>query len=109
VKGHTNLVVADGGWEVTIKQPRPTSGESPPLSINGTGNEVHGPFGSRAPTSPPATTMGSALVSMSSPPTGDSRAFVFHEDSINNPSAFDYEDVGYIEIKSDGEWSIEIE
>ncbi|MFC6763975.1 hypothetical protein ACFQE6_02595 [Natrinema soli] len=102
-------VVADGGWEVTIKQPRPTSGESPPLSINGTGNEVHGPFEFVGTHQPSGDCDGERISVNVLSPTGDSRAFVFHEDSINNPSAFDYEGVGYIEIKSDGEWSIEIE
>jgi len=59
-------VVADGGWEVTIKQPRPTSGESPPLPSTALEMKSTVPLSSRAPTSPPATTMGSALVSMSS-------------------------------------------
>jgi hypothetical protein len=33
-------VKADGGWRVTIRQPRPTSGETKPIARNGKGADV---------------------------------------------------------------------
>ncbi len=102
-------VVAGGDWEVTVDQPRPTSGESPPISLSGAGNEVHGPFEFDGSHQPSGDHGGERISVNVLSPTGDARAFVFHEDSIDNPPAFEYDGVGYIEIKSDGEWSVEIE
>ena len=102
-------VVADGSWEVTVGQPRDTSGESLPLSINGDGNEVHGPFEFNGSHQPSGDYEGEKISVNVLSSTDDSRAFVFHEGSIANPAAFDFDGIGYIEIKSDGEWSLEIE
>ncbi|WP_254761676.1 hypothetical protein [Natrinema marinum] len=102
-------VVAGGDWEVTVGQPRPTSGERPPISLSGSGNEVRGPFEFDGTHRPSGDHGGERISVNILSPTGDARAFVFHEDSIDNPPAFEYEGIGYIEIKSDGEWSVEIE
>ncbi|WP_241432752.1 hypothetical protein [Natrinema pellirubrum] len=102
-------VVADGTWEVTIRQPRDTSGENPPLSISGSGNEVHGPFEFDGTYQPSGDLDGGRISVNILSSTGDSRQFVFNESSIASPSRFQYEDAGYIEVKSDGEWSVEIE
>ncbi|WP_222919639.1 hypothetical protein [Natrinema sp. SYSU A 869] len=101
-------VVASGDWAVTVRQPRDTSGESPPLSISGTGNEVHGPFEFDGSYQSSGEYDGESISVNILSSTGASRQFVFHEGSIDNPPEFTYEDVGYIEIKSDGEWSVEI-
>lgn len=102
-------VVADGDWDVTIQQPRDTSGERPPLSISGSGNEVRGPFEFDGTYQPSGDFDGESISVNILSSTGDSRQFVFNEGSITNPSQFEYEEIGYVEIKSDGEWSIEIE
>ncbi|QLG49876.1 hypothetical protein [Natrinema halophilum] len=102
-------VVAGGDWEVVVQQPRDTSGETPPLSFSGSGNEVHGPFEFDGTYRPSGENDGERISVNLLSSTSDSREFLFHHDSIRNPSSFESHDVGYIEVKSDGEWSVEIE
>ncbi|MFA9501619.1 hypothetical protein ACERIM_02435 [Natrinema sp. H-ect1] len=102
-------VVAGGDWTVTVREPRETSGDSMPVSLEGTGNEVHGPFefdGSHQPSGDyDGTEINVTILST----TRESTQFVFHEDSIENPTEFEFDGVGYVEVKSDGEWSVDIE
>lgn len=108
-------VVADGDWEVTVLQPRDTSGDEPPISISGDGNEVHGPFEFDGTYEPSGEFDGERINVNVRAPTGESDddtendTFVFHEDSIDAPAEFAYEGVGYVAVKSDGEWSVELE
>ncbi|WP_245977558.1 hypothetical protein [Halopiger aswanensis] len=101
-------VVADGDWEVTISQPRDESGEEPPISVDGSGNEVHGPFEFDGSHQPSGEYDGERVIA-DIYPISDDPIFVFHENSIENPSEFEFEGVGYLSVKSDGEWTVEIE
>ncbi len=102
-------VVAGGDWEVLIQQPRDESGESPPLSFSGNGNDVHGPFEFDGTYRPSGDYGGDRFIVHFLSATGDTREFLFHDGSIGNPPSFEFHDVGYIEVKSDGEWSVEID
>ncbi|QLG48676.1 hypothetical protein [Natrinema halophilum] len=102
-------VVADGDWEVIVQQPRDTSGDRPPVSIAGEGNEVHGPFEFGGRHWPSGDYEGEEIGVNVLSASDTSRTFVFHQGSITNPTAFDFDGVGYLEVKSDGEWSIEID
>ncbi|AEH38181.1 hypothetical protein [Halopiger xanaduensis] len=101
-------VVADGDWEVTISQPRDESGEEPPISVDGSENEVHGPFEFDGSYQPSGEYSGERIIADIYPITDDP-IFVFHDASIENPSEFEFEGVGYLSVKSDDEWTIEIE
>ncbi len=102
-------VVAGGDWTVTVREPRETTGESPPVSLEGTGNEVHGPFEFDGAHQPSGEYDGEEITVTLLSTTRESTQFVFHEDSIENPTEFTFDGVGYVEIKSDGEWSVDIE
>ena len=102
-------VVADGEWEVTVRQPRDESGESPPVSVSGDGNEVHGPFEFDGTYQPSGDYDGEGVIVHLFSPTGEAGEFLFHEDSIDNPAEFEFDDVGYLAVESDDEWSVEIE
>ncbi|WP_245742092.1 hypothetical protein [Natrinema salaciae] len=101
-------VVAGGDWEVFVRQPRDESGESPPFSFSGSGNDVHGPFEFDGTYRPSGDYDGDRFIVHFLSSTGDTREFLFHDGSIGNPSSFEFHDAGYIEVKSDGEWSVEI-
>lgn len=106
---HVLSVVADGDWEVTIRQPRDVSGESLPVSIDGSGNEVHGPYEFEGAHQPSGEYDGEYIIGDIISATDDSNEIVLHENNVDDPTAFEYEGVGYVMIKSDGEWSIAIE
>ncbi|GAB3670705.1 hypothetical protein [Halopiger thermotolerans] len=101
-------VVADGDWEVTVSQPRAESGEEPPISVDGSGNEVHGPFEFDGSHQPSGEYDGEWIVA-DIYPVSDDPVFMLHEGNIENPSEFEFEGVGYLSVKSDGEWTVEIE
>ena len=102
-------VVADGDWEVTVRQPRAESGDEPPISLSGDGNEVHGPFEFDGSHQPSGDYDGERIVTNVYSPSGDTTVFAFNESNIENPSEFEFEGVGYVTVKSDGEWEVEIE
>ena len=102
-------VVADGDWEVTVLQPRAESGDEPPISVSGDGNEVHGPFEFDGTHQPSGDYDGERIVANVYSPTGETTIFAFNESSIENPPEFEFEGVGYLTVKSDGEWEVEIE
>ncbi|OLZ41562.1 hypothetical protein A6E15_11465 [Natrinema saccharevitans] len=102
-------VVAGGDWTVTVREPRETTGETPPVSLEGTGNEVHGPFEFDGAHQPSGDYDGTEINVTILSTTREATQFVFHEDSIENPTEFEFDGVGYVEIKSDGEWSVDIE
>lgn len=101
-------VVADGDWEVTVSQPRDESGEEPPLSIEGSGNEVHGPFEFDGSHQPSGEYDGEWIVA-DIYPVSDDPVFMLHEGNIENPAEFEFDGVGYLSVKSDGDWTVEIE
>lgn len=108
---YTLSVVADGEWEVTIRQPRADSGESVPVTYTGTSSEVVGPV--ELPQN------GTARFSH----TGQEavQVTVYTEQRPAGPILFrsfgEFEDdtvyagglVSWIDVDADGNWTLELE
>lgn len=101
-------VVGHGEWEVTITQPRDTSGDSLPQSISGNGNEVYGPFEFEGPHTASGDYDGEEISVEIFSPT-DEKEFVFYHGNIDDGSDFYHDGIGYVEVESDGDWSIDLE
>ncbi|USZ72033.1 hypothetical protein [Natronosalvus halobius] len=104
-------VEADGDWEITIRQPRATSGDSLPQSIDGTVNEVFGPFEFGGSHTAVGEHRGDGnFIVQVYPPEGDWGELVFNEiDEYEGETTFRHDGVGYVAVEAGGDWSLSLE
>lgn len=104
-------VTADGDWEVTLRHPRPETGEELPTTLTGDGRGVYGPYVFSGGHSVDATHDGESNFIVNVFPVTDDP----YETAINtigeydDEEAFSFLDVGYIEVLADGEWTLDLE
>lgn len=105
-------VAADGKWSLTIRQPRPSSGDVLPQSIEGEGPSVRGPFvfdGTHMATG--SHTGESNFIVQVYPLKGMFPTAVFNKigrvDSAE--TTFKHDGIGFVGIQADGSWSLKIE
>lgn len=108
---YTLNVVADGSWDLTIRQPRADSAESPPVSFSGTGSDVVGPVDFAEDGSARFSHDGQFAVNVSFYPQSITSAQpVFNgygefEDETVYPSY----GICWVDIDADGAWTLEFE
>lgn len=104
-------VTADGDWSLTVRQPRPASGESLPQSLDSDKPEVHGPFefdGTHTATGEHDGDSNFAVRVF--PPEGSFAELVFNEiGNFEGETTFRFDGVGFVDIEANGAWSLEME
>ncbi|WP_459191802.1 hypothetical protein [Halosimplex sp. J119] len=105
-------VDADGDWDITLRQPRPQSGDSLPQSFDGDGPDVFGPFefsGSSHTASGSHDGEQNFIVEVF-PLEGISPEVVFNEiGEFEGETTFRPADLGYVAVTADGSWTLEME
>lgn len=109
---YTLNVVADGSWEVTIRQPRADSGESLPATYTGSGSDVVGPVDLSSDGTARFSHSGQFAVQVTVYPqiidiAGPIlfRSFgEFEDDTIYAGNG-----ISWIDIDADGPWTLELE
>ncbi|QLH78760.1 hypothetical protein HZS55_16315 [Halosimplex rubrum] len=105
-------VDAESDWDVSIRQPRPNSGESVPVSLDGDGPGVYGPF--EFPDGP-YTAAGSHdgqsnYIVEVVPLEGIAPTVVFNEiGRFEGETTFRPPALGYVSVTADGSWTLEME
>jgi hypothetical protein len=108
---YTLNVVASGSWDLTIRQPRVDSAESPPVSFSGSGSDVVGPVNFAEGGTARFTHDGQFAVRVSFYPQTITtaaplfRSFGEFEDETVYPSY----GISWIDIDADGSWTLEFE
>lgn len=104
-------VTADGSWELTVRQPRPNSGDSLPQSLSGQGPVVRGPFSFQGTHTASGNHSGERNFQIIIfPPEGDFGEIVFNEvGEFEGETTFQHSGVGFVDITADGNWDIELE
>lgn len=104
-------VTADGDWEISLRHPRPESGEELPATVNGDGRGVYGPFEFTGGHTIDATHDGeSNFIVEVFPVTDDPQEVVINTlGEYNDQESFTFLDVGYIQVTADGEWTLDVE
>ncbi len=103
-------VQADGEWELSIRQPRPDSGESLPQTLTGEGNSVRGPFEFDGGTGATATHSGDGKFVVIVAPKKGLAEVVFNESGeYDGSTSFNRHILSWVVIEADGEWSIELQ
>ncbi|MFC3957137.1 hypothetical protein [Halovivax cerinus] len=109
-------VEADGEWSLAVYQPRAESGNSPPVEVSGETDRVFGPyeFGGTHVATGSHTGEGNFIVEVVPMEVGQFGGFselVFNEigavDGIE--TAFQYEGIGWVGVRADGEWTLAME
>lgn len=104
-------VEADGDWQLTIRQPRATSGDSLPQSLSGNNPDFFGPFefgGSHTASGSHSGDGNFQLLVY--PPEGQFGELVFNEvGEYDGETTFRADGVGYVDVNANGEWSVDLE
>jgi len=112
VEGGTYLldIEADGGWSITVKQPRATSGSSPPDSFSGRGPDVVGPIEFDGTHIAEGSHSGEGNFQVRvMPMEGSFSELVFNEiGNFNGETTFSYRGLGWVDVNADGSWQIDI-
>ena len=104
-------VNADGDWELTIRQPRAVEGEELPVSISGEGPRIFGAVEFEGTGVARAEHSGESNFQVSILP----RESRFGENVINEigewkgEQSYSFDEIGWIDINADGEWSVELD
>lgn len=104
-------VDADGSWEVEVRQPRSATGDSLPVSLSGTAPDVIGPIqfegehvvaGTHGETGP--------FIVRVYRMNGLSR-LIFNEavGEFDGETTVTLDDVGWVDVNADGNWTVDIE
>lgn len=104
-------VNADGSWDIEIRQPRATSGESPPESLSGNGPDVIGPIEFDGTHIADGSHSGESNFQVQVyPMEGSYGETVFNEiGQFDGETTFSFRGVGWVDINADGDWEIDIE
>ena len=104
-------VNADGDWELTIRQPGAVEGEELPVSISGEGPRIFGAVEFEGTGVARAEHSGESNFQVSILPM-EGR---FGENVINGigewegEQSYSFDEIGWIDINADGEWSVELD
>lgn len=102
---------ADGDWEITLRQPRPNEGESLPVEASGDAPSVIGPyeFDGRVQASGSYEGQGNFIVE-AYPVDPGFPELVFNEiDSFEGSNTFSMDQLGFVVVQADGDWTLELE
>lgn len=104
-------VNADGNWDVTIRQPRAVEGEQLPVSISGEGARVYGPVQFEGTGIAAGEHSGESNFQVQIyPMEGLFGELVFNEiGEVDGETSYSFDEIGWIDINADGEWSLEFE
>jgi hypothetical protein len=108
---YTLKVVASGSWDLTIRQPRVDSAESPPVSFSGSGSDVVGPVDFAEEGTARFTHDGQFAVRVSFyPQVITSAAPVFNGfGEFEAETVYPSYGISWIDIDADGAWTLEFE
>lgn len=102
---------ADGDWDITLRQPRPTEGDSPPVEESGDSPSVLGPyeFGGRVQATGSYDGQGNFIVE-AYPVDPGFQELVFNEiDSFEGSNTFSMNGLGFVVVQASGSWTLEME
>jgi hypothetical protein len=104
-------VTADGDWELTVRQPRPTSGDALSQSASGEGAEVVGPYEFDGTHIATGSHDGESNFQVEVLPIEGSFAeLVFNEiGEFEGETTFSHDGLGYVDVNADGAWDLELE
>jgi hypothetical protein len=102
---------ADGPWEVTLRQPRATSGESLPVSSSGSNPDVVGPVEFSGTGVATGSHDGDSNFQVQIlPAEGQFGENVFNEiGEFDGETAYNFDGIGWVDINANGNWSLELE
>lgn len=103
-------VGAGGDWSVEFVQPNPSSGQTPPISISGTGNVVTGPYDldGKYISDGKYNRQGDFVVK-AYPLSGFFPTDVIRAtDGVDSPQAFNFSGLCFFQSDVDGEWSLTV-
>lgn len=108
---YTLNVVANGSWDLTIRQPRVDSAESPPASFSGSGSDVVGPVDFAEGGTARFTHDGQFAVRVSFyPQTITTAAPLFRSfGEFEDESVYPSYGISWVDIDADGSWTLEFE
>lgn len=106
-------IEADGGWSIEIRQPRATTGDDLPVTLEGEGPTVLGPFNFEGTPVAEGSHDGSSNFQVHIyPDEYDAFAgeLVFNEiGEYEGETTVSHDGTGWVAVQADGTWSIEIE
>jgi hypothetical protein len=104
-------ITAEGDWELTVRQPRPTSGDGPSQSLSGEGADVLGPFEFSGNHTATGSHDGESNFQVEvMPPEGSFPEIVFNEiGEFEGETTFSFDGVGFVDVNADGNWELELE
>lgn len=105
-------VAADGKWSLTIRQPRPSSGDALPQSVEGEGSTVRGPFAFDGTHTATGSHDGrSNFIVQVYPLQGTFPTIVFNKiGSVDGAeTTFTHDGIGFVGVQADGSWSLRME
>lgn len=104
-------VTADGDWDLTFSQPRPTSGDSLPISLEGTGPTVTGPFAFDGAGTAASTHDGESNFIVTIQPLEDRLSeLLFNEiGEVDGETAYSFDEIGLIDVDADGAWTLDLD
>lgn len=105
-------VTAESEWDVTVRQPRPDSGDPLPQSLDGDGPGVFGPFvfSKSSHTATGTHDNSGEFVVEVVPVEGLASSVVFYEiGEFEGETSFYPPDLGYVDVSAGGSWTLEME
>ncbi|MDL5361325.1 hypothetical protein [Halalkalicoccus sp. NIPERK01] len=102
---------ADGDWEITLRQPRPTEGDSLPVEESGDSPSVIGPyeFDGRVKATGSYDGQRNFIVEVY-PVDPGYHELVFNEiDSFEGSNTFSMNGLGFVVVQASGSWTLEME
>lgn len=108
---HELEIVADGDWEVTVTQPRSATGADPAVELSDSIPSYYGPFefdGTYTMTGS-HDGAGNFIVELRGQGRTDRELVINELGAYEGSTTFQYSGIGWIDVTTDGEWSIELE
>lgn len=104
-------ISADGEWEITLRQPRPTEGDSPPIEESGDGPSVIGPYEFDGRIQATGSYDGQSNFIVEAYPIDPGfQELVFNEiDSFEGSNTFSMNGLGFVVVQASGSWTLEME
>lgn len=104
-------VNADGNWDITIRQPRAIEGDALPVTTSGAGPRVFGPVEFDGTGVAAGEHSGESNFQVRIlPMEGSFGENVFNEiGEFDGETSYSFDEIGWIDINADGEWSLEFE
>jgi hypothetical protein len=108
---YTLNVVADGSWNLTIRQPRADSAETPPVSFEGSGSDVVGPVNFAEDGTARFSHDGEFAVAVTFyPQVIDTAAPLLNGfGEFDDETVYPSRGISWVDIDADGSWTLEFE